>query len=387
MKPKTNFDSILLVTRNFPPRLGGMEKLNWHIADELAKRSKVTVVAPHGAANCGLPGNVEVIEVRLSPFPIFLLEATWRTLHVARSIRPSIVLAGSGLSAPIVWLAARVTSARPVAYLHGLDITAPHTLYRKLWLPFIRRMNQLIVNSHATARLAEFAGIPAERITVLNPGVSIPHLDPSARSRFRTTYGLGDRPILLSVGRLTQRKGILEFISECMPRIVKSYPNCLLLIAGDAPLFALHKANISKENVLATVQSCGVSENVLLVNSPSDTELADIYWGSDVHVFPVLGIPDNPEGFGMVAAEAAAHGLPTIAFAVGGVPDAVQDGVSGRLAEPGDYLGLAEMIMETLSGREEFNAESCRKFARTLEWSLFGERLIQACQFLTPATA
>lgn len=377
---------ILLVTRNFPPRLGGMEKLNWHIADELAKRGNVIVVAPHGAASSGLPQNVEVIEVRLSPLPVFLIEATWRTLSVARTIRPSIVLAGSGLTAPIAWLAARSICAKAIAYLHGLDITAPHPLYRRFWIPFLRRMDQIIANSRATAGLAETVGIPSKRITVVHPGVYIPDSDTTARARYRLKHGLGERPILLSVGRLTQRKGILEFISECMPRIVESYPNCLLLIAGEAPLFTLHKVNISKENVLATAKKCGVSENVLIVNSPSDIELRDIYWSSDVHIFPVKVISNNPEGFGMVAAEAAAHGLLTIAFAVGGVPDAVLNGVSGRLAEPGDYSGLTEMIIDTLSGREKFNAENCRKFARTLDWSLFGEKLSQACKSLTAAT-
>jgi phosphatidylinositol alpha-1,6-mannosyltransferase len=93
-------------------------------------------------------------------------------------------------------------------------------------------------------------------------------------------------------------------------------------------------------------------------------------------VFPVLDLPGDVEGFGMVALEAAAHGVPTVAFAVGGVPDAVADGRTGVLVAPGDYAALAAATLAQLDASNAADvAGQCRDFARGLDWAVFGARL------------
>ncbi|MFN7183667.1 MAG: glycosyltransferase [Thermomonas haemolytica] len=102
---------ILHITRNLPPLVGGMERLNWHIADELSRQAQVQVIGPRGAAALK-PANVELSEVPLRPLPRFLLTSAWRALRLARRQHPQLVLAGSGLTAPAAWLAARGSGAR-----------------------------------------------------------------------------------------------------------------------------------------------------------------------------------------------------------------------------------------------------------------------------------
>src|SRR3546814_11740353 len=75
----------------------------------------------------------------------------------------------------------------------------------------------------------------------------------------------------------------------------------------------------------------------------------------------------------MVAMEAAAHGVPTVAYAVGGVPDAVLDGTSGVLVQPGDEVGFAEAVDRTLS--VGFVRESVRGWAEQFDWHLFGDAI------------
>jgi phosphatidylinositol alpha-1,6-mannosyltransferase len=114
-----------------------------------------------------------------------------------------------------------------------------------------------------------------------------------------------------------------------------------------------------------------------------DATLGQAYRSSRVHVFPVLDLPGDMEGFGMVALEAAAHGLPTVAFAVGGIPDAVSPEVSGLLITPGDYAALATGIIALLAGeRPDITAQSCRDFAAGFAWSRFGERARSLCMSL-----
>jgi Glycosyltransferase len=78
----------------------------------------------------------------------------------------------------------------------------------------------------------------------------------------------------------------------------------------------------------------------------------------------------------MVAAEAAAHGLPTVAYAVGGAVDAVADRISGRLVTAGDAQAFAEAVLETLCTPSDGNAMAT--FVGKLAWPEFGRRVCAA---------
>ena len=78
----------------------------------------------------------------------------------------------------------------------------------------------------------------------------------------------------------------------------------------------------------------------------------------------------------MVSLEAAAHGLPTVAFNVGGVPDAIASDFMDNLVMPGDYAALADRIIHQLARRnDESVVNTCRDFAASKTWPIFSERL------------
>ncbi len=379
MRTGNSAGRILLVTRNFPPLLGGMERLNWHLAGELSKCHEVRVVGPQGAGQLAPPG-VEVHEVPVRPLARFLPAAGWQTLRIARAFSPAVVLAGSGLVAPLAWTAARASGARAAAFVHGLDISVPNPVYQAVWPWFLRRMDRLIANSRATAALAADAGVPAARIGVVHPGVRLPAPDPQARARFRARHGLGDDPVLLSVGRFSGRKGLREFATEVLPLISAGLPDVRLVIMGDCPANALFGQAQSPDSIRAAAEIAGTGSRLCFLGAGTDQELADAYSAADVHVFPVRHIPGDPEGFGMVAIEAAAHGLPTVAYATGGVPESVAEGLSGRLVAPGDAPGFAQAVLDLV--RHPLPAAGVRGFAERFEWTHFGAALcaeIEAC--------
>lgn len=363
-----------------------MERLNWHIADELARYGKVMAVVPRGSAERAPPG-VSIREVASRSLPGFLGTAFLTSLAEARKQRPDVVFAGSGLTAPFAWMAARSTGGRAVVYVHGLDIAVRHLLYRWLWVPFLRRMDRVIANSRATAALAEAAGVHPERIDIIPPGVTLPESitderREAARQAFRQRHGLGSGPLLLSVGRLTSRKGILEFVRDSFPEVVRRIPDAQLAIIGGEPVQALYAGTQSIDKIRAQAQSRGVSEQVHFLGKVSDLELRTAYLASDVHVFPVRSLPGDPEGFGMVAVEAAAHGLPTVAFATGGVTDAVADGVSGILVPSGDAAAFTHAVLAILQSDPERRSAwrtDARSFASRFSWPEFGRRLWRLC--------
>lgn len=392
---------ILLVTRNLPPLVGGMERLNWHMAEKLAKSFEVRIIGPDGSAALA-PAGVAVREAPLRPLRTFLWRAHALARREAKVWRPDIVLAGSGLTAPIARSAARACDAKTAVYVHGLDVAVRHPIYRAIWLPAIRRMDRLIANSRATAELCRGIGADPARIGIVYPGVDAPaEAEPrSERERgrgertnsrdaagsgtsFRRRHNLGNRPLLLSVGRLSVRKGLREFVVECLPRIVAAWPDTVLLIVGDVPKNALHAKAQSPRSIQAAAAQAGVADNLRFLGVIREyDELGVVYHAADIHVFPVRDIPGDPEGFGMVAVEAAAHGLPTVAFATGGVVDAVAEGQSGRLVAPGDYAAFADAVLQTFAERASLCA-TCAAFAQRFAWSCFGKRIAAQLEAMT----
>jgi len=372
-----NRKRFLLVTRNLPPLLGGMERLNLEIARTFGSAGDLTVIGPRG---CGeyLPIGTHVEEIPVRPLWRFLLKLLWVAQSVRWKKEFDWVLAGSGLTVPAALMAARGSMTRAAAYLHGLDIVAKHTVYRAIWLPNLRRLDLVLANSANTAELAKQVGIPGDRIRIIHPGTALPGENEGTGRDFRESHGLGNRPILLAVGRLTARKGLEEFICQALPKLALDYPDAVLVVIGGEAIDAISgDGNWRRAGLLELARRNGVSGNLKFLGSCSDAQLHDAYRAANVHVFPGIEIPGDVEGFGMVAIEAAARGLPTVAFAVGGIPDAVSDGVSGKLVSPGDYQELVRQVDRILAaaGQAPY-AESAKKFAASFSWMRFEQELL-----------
>lgn len=371
-----------MITRNLPPLTGGMERLNWHLAAELAHAFDVSICGPAGCADQLPPHTRLAGAFTIAPLPRFLVESFVRSQLAAHRIKPEILIAGSGVTAPHIRIAARRSGAKTLVYLHGLDLVTPHPVYRALFLPFIRRCDIAVVNSHNTARLAESRGIRHERIKILHPGVEWPcDLDHIDAATFRIRFGIGRRPLLLSVGRLTARKGLVDFVRYSLPKIVAAYPEVILLVVGGAADAQLGGGPVAiRDAVSRTANTLGLDRNLMFTGKVDEDTLSQAYRASQLHVFPVLDLPGDVEGFGMVALEAAAHGLPTIAFNVGGVADAIAQGRSGLVIPPGDHEHMSQSIIAFLRGQvPQVTSDSCRTFARPMSWTAFGTQLRAIC--------
>ncbi len=368
---------ILHITRNLPPLVGGMERLNWHIADELSRQAEVKVIGPKGS-HALKPKNVSLTEAPLKPLPLFLLITTLKAFWLAVRWRPDVILAGSGLTAPIAWLASKLCRARSAVYLHGFDITAPSRIYQNLWATRFKKLDHVIVNSTPTRQLAMNAGVPENRISIIHPGVTLPERPQPANAiaAFKQRHGLEGKKVLLSMGRLTTRKGLREFVEQALPTIVQQTPDCVLVIVGEAPRNSLGASIQSRESIEEAAKDHGIQDHLKFLGVITDpTALATVYESSDVHIFPVRHIPDDPEGFGMVAIEAAAHGIPTVAFATGGIVDAVAEGQSGYLIQNEDYVALGGSVARVLDVSKEAWKASSTAFAEKFAWPAFGQRM------------
>ena len=279
--------SVVVITRNLPPLTGGMERLTQQLVATLAAHYEVVVIGPPGCRQ-HVVAAVRCIECRSAKAVPFLLEACWHALRVIGGRdKPSTLIAASGLTAPIAWLAGRFSAAPYITIVHGLDLVVEHALYQRCFMPAIRQATTVIANSTSTAAVAAAAGLDRARLRVVNPGVIWPSALPPA-GEFRRQHGFGKRPLVLSVGRLAARKGIAEFISDGLPAIIAAQPDVLFVIIGHEATEAIRVEHSVRSRVQFAIATAGVANNVLLLGEASDDDVARAYRDADVFVFPLI---------------------------------------------------------------------------------------------------
>jgi phosphatidylinositol alpha-1,6-mannosyltransferase len=370
---------ILIITRNFPPLVGGMERLLWNIFDKIGQDYTCDVIGPKGSAKYIQPPH-RAIECNIKPISFFLVNAFIKAVISCRKNRYDLCFAGSGVTAPIAVFIAKFFAIPSLVYIHGLDLVAENFIYQRFFVPFLRHATTVIANSHNSARLASAKGISQENIEILFPGVNIPEAKPEPSRDFFKKFALEGKKILLSVGRLVPRKGVLEFIQNALPGIFSCCPDAVYVIIGSGAENALKKEVSITHQIHTAIKEMGAENKIQMLGRVDDAVLTSAFQSAELLVFPLVKTPGDVEGFGMVAVEAAASGLPTVGFLEGGLPDAVDQGVSGILVESGNYEVLAKEIIKYLRGETvKIPRSSCIAHADKFNWDRFGTELLRIC--------
>ena len=345
-------------------------------ADTLASAYDVTLIGPNGARESA-PEGMRVIECP-SGAPLFLIcSLLVGALQCLRN-RYHCVFGGSGLVSPVTAVLGRLCGARRGLYVHGLDLVADSWIYQKLFIPQIIKHDFVIANSANTRDIVIAKGCAPTAVSVLHPGTDLPDRArlQTESAQTRSELGLGDRKIVLFAGRIIERKGLRPYIEHAWQQTVDRHPDARLLVVGDSPQSAVDRGHRGGAKIADALVANGLSDSVQFLGRVSDEVLWRCYALADVMVFPLVDTPGDVEGFGMVAIEAAACGTPTVAFAAGGVVDAVSEGLSGRLIEKGRYDSFAAAVSAVLDG-DSPNPSECRRFAEQFGWQRHGDQLLE----------
>jgi len=349
-----------------------------HSVETLASRFDVTLIGPSGCGESA-PESVTIIECPAAPFS-FLVMALLKGWRAAGKASFDIVLGGSGLVAPVTWFLSRTAKARSVIFVHGLDLVVDNWVYQRFFVPFLRGHDRVVANSQNTRSIAIDKGCQSSQIQVVHPGSAIPPESVLGdAASFRKKLGLENSKIILSVGRMVRRKGLAEFLENAWPRIIARQPDAILLVVGDSPDDALLKDPNGAKRLVEAIERCG-KDTVHFLGAVEDHVLWNCYAAADVLVFPLIRVKGDVEGFGMVAIEAAASGTPTIAFAVGGVVDAVADGINGLLVAEGQYEAFADAVVSICTGGPP-SPSDCRNHAEKFSWDVHSQKLLSVINF------
>ena len=252
-----------------------------------------------------------------------------RLWHLLLRVKPDLLHVHSRRGADL-WggIAARLAGV-PAVITRRVDNPEARWLARSKY----RLYRRVIAISPAIAELLQAAGVPPARIALVPSAVDSARFHPAAADgRLRREFGLAaDMPLVGMIAQFIPRKGHLELL-EAVERIRDRIPRTRFVFFGQGPL----RARIEQACRQRTL-----TERVIFADFREDLE----------RLLPELAVVVHPaamEGLGVSLLQAAAAGVPVVAYAVGGLPLAVADGVTGRLVARGDAAGLAQALLELL---------------------------------------
>ncbi len=351
----------LVLTEIFPPRTGGSGRWFWEVYRRLPREAFAIATAEHP--------DQEVFDkthdLQLYRLPLSLrqwgllsldeMRGYWRAYRAVRRVvqAEGITRLHCGRCLPEGWIALLLKYRMGIPYqcyahgeeinLHGAEQEAGVMSSRQLrWMTrrVLRHTDRVIANSHNTAELLQGQWhVPSDRIQILHPGVDAARFVPAARNaRVRNLLGWGDRPVILTVGRLQERKGHDRLI-EAMASIRRVVPNALYAIAGDG---------VQRTALVELVQRLQLAKHIQFLGEVEEATLLHCYQQCDLFVLPNRQIGSDIEGFGMVLLEAQACGKPVLAGASGGTSETLVPGATGNLICCDDSTLLAHAVIELL---------------------------------------
>ena len=339
----------LLVTNDFPPKVGGIQNYLWDLWSRLDPSSFVVLTASSadGAAAFDAAQAERGIRIERVPGPILFFPTPAALGAVRAAVKEhevDLVLLDPAL--PLGLLGPHLDVPYGVI-LHGAEVTVPGRLPgSRAALARVLRGARLVVSAGSYPAAEARRAVPGMTAPLVEipPGVdagAIVPLKAAERRAARAKLGLpAQGPLVTSVSRLVPRKG-MDVLIEAANRLAPSYPDLVVAIAGDGRQLESLRGLAARSPV-----------RVEVLGRVSTDDRAALLGAADVFVMACrnrwFGL--EQEGFGIVFLEAAAAGVPQVAGDSGGASEAVVDGQTGLVvADPGDPGAVAEALRSLLA--------------------------------------
>jgi phosphatidylinositol alpha-1,6-mannosyltransferase len=387
-------DRTLLISRVFPPQVGGNGAWMWELYSRLPRKS-VLIAAGRAAGweafDAGHDLRVVRAPLHLQSFGAWSVRrggAYYRlysqlhkliSQHSIQTVHASNFLPEGFLA----WMLHRRLGIPYVVFVHGEELTIASSSRELSWMT--RRAygsaQLLIANSRNTAnKLTDGWNVPPARVHVMHPGVDTAAFRPApVDCGVRRRLGWEGRQVILTVGRLTKRKGH-ELVIRAMPQILAAVPRALYAIVGDGE---------ERSQLERLVAELGLSNHVRFHGEIAHCELLEVFQQCDLFVLANHVVNGDFEGFGIVLLEAQACGKPVIAGNTGGTAEALEDGVTGRIIDVESPRALQQAIVELLVDndlRARMGDAGRRRVVVQFDWSKLAKDAQELFAQLTAAT-
>jgi phosphatidylinositol alpha-1,6-mannosyltransferase len=368
----------LLVTNDFPPKVGGIQAYLWELWRRLDPSSFAVLTATSHPGHRAFDRAQAERGVRIERTTGGMLLPS---PGLVRQIREAALRVGAGLvvldpAFPLGLVGPSLGLPYGVI-LHGAEVTVPGRLpvSRELLAHVLRRSSVVISAGGYPAaearRAARRRGMPP--VVQVPPGVDLERFRPLAdweRAEARRDLGLPEHgPLVVSVSRLVPRKG-MDVLVDAGSWLQPTFPDLTVAIAGRGRDAERIEARIAEK-----------SSPTRMLGAVSDDDLPRLVGAADVFVMACrnrwLGL--EQEGFGIVFLEAAAAGVPQVAGRSGGAGEAVVDGETGIVvrhpADIGAVTGAIRRLLEDSALRERLGVAARRRAEASFDYDVLARRL------------
>lgn len=249
----------------------------------------------------------------------------------------------------------RVLGIPYINYIHGEEVTteSPYRLFGRRRRQYLGHADAVVAVSEFTRReLIERMKVPPERIELIVNGVDSDRFVPGPKpSALIERYELAGKQVLLTVGRLVERKGIDTTI-RALPKILARCPEARYLVVGTGEYLP---------RLQALAEEMGVRDQVIFASRVPHEDLVGYYQLCELFVMPNRELANHDtEGFGLVFLEANACGKAVISGKAGGVVEAVRDGETGLNVDGDSVDAVADAIVDLLGDDQRREAMGAR---------------------------
>lgn len=348
---------ILFIARTYPPLIGGMEKFAYDFYENMKPLVDLRLHANYKGKRNLLGFSLQTI------------------LFLVQHAKDFDIIHFSDATLSFMFPFIKIFSkSRITLTVHGLDLIYKKYGYQYLLSNFIRLADKIFPVSNATKEKCLMLNIRDDHLEIIPNGLDLTMMTPlpNYAESFHEKFGINieGKKILVTIGRLIERKGHQWFIENVFPKLPEDY---VYIIGGQGPLY---------DRIQMSILSQKLDSRVRLLGSISESEKDYLYRISDFFVMPNIHVPNDMEGFGIVTIEAGWYGVPVIATNIEGIRDAVIPGVSGILVNQDDPQAFVKAITET-----ELDSEKIRNAIREkYDWSVIAEKYFHEFQLVESRT-
>ena len=330
----------LIVTRSFPPEVGGMQNLMWGLSRSLSKLDMVKVFADYHENHIEFDKKVSFSIERVKG-PKILRKYRKSFLindFIKQNTKINCLIADHWKSLENI-----NTNKKKICLIHSKEINHKKGSWlNKRVLNVLNNIDYVIANSNFTKNLAIDLGVLSEKIIVINPGIDPVYKVPQDLMKKAEDIFGAKKNRLITVSRFDKRKNH-EKVIMALRNLKEIYPDIIYLCIGYGD---------EEENIKKLVEQLNLGNQVIFLKNISNDLKNALVASSNIFIMPSIIDKKSIEGFGIAFVEAAQFGVPSIGGKDGGASDAIVHEKTGLICDGNSLEDISASVDTLLKDRK-----------------------------------
>ncbi len=346
----------LIVTRSFPPEVGGMQSLMWGLTKEMSKNFMIKVFADYQENHKEFDRKENFSIERIGGIKFL------RKIRKAQLVNEFLkenkvqgILADHWKSLELI-----KTDKKKYCLIHGKEINHPKgSSLNKRVIKVLNNIEVVIANSKYTKDLAVNKGINKEKIIVINPGVnSVNELNKNSLVKVESLLKV-KTPRLITISRFDKRKNH-EKVIMALRNLKQQYPDIVYICIGYGD---------EEHNLKKLVQELDLNSQVMFFKDISNDLKNALLAKSDIFVMPSIIHKTSVEGFGIAYVEAGQYGVPSLGGKDGGASDAIDHDKTGLICDGNNLDDIYSSLNSMIENKKYLElGKNSKEYVSKFEW-------------------